>query len=237
MFQVDAAILSIFCFGYLVKSLDQGNINNAFLSGMKEDLGMYGNELVHVTTVYNACYIIGQLPLTLLLTRLPVRWVIPGIELGVGIATLGAYAVKSVPQLYAVRAFAGFFEGGYFPGVMYVLSSWYTPAELGKRSGLFYASGMAGGLFSGFLQTAAWKTLSGVNGLNGWRWLFIIDAIITFGIAAIGFIFLPDLPYLAKPSPILSQADIDVAKVRLERIERAPPAKWTRPKVIKVLLD
>lgn len=55
-----------------------------------------------------------------------------------------------------------------------MLSSWYTPAELGKRSGLFYASGMAvgvfpsfmvkwarsdfaliqGGLFSGFLQTA-----------------------------------------------------------------------------------
>lgn len=120
---------------------------------------------------------------------------------------------------------------------MYVLSSWYTPAELGKRSGLFYASGMAGGLFSGFLQTAAWKNLSGVNGIAGWRWLFIIDAVITFGIAAIGFFILPDLPYLAKPSLILTQADIDLAKLRLERIDRAPPAKWTRAKVIKILLD
>lgn len=103
LFKVDAAILSVFCIGYLVKSLDQGNINNAFLSGMKEDLGMYGNQLVHVVTCYNAGYIIGQLPLTLLLTRLPVRWVIPGIELFVGIFTLAAYAIKTVPQLYAVR--------------------------------------------------------------------------------------------------------------------------------------
>lgn len=35
---------------------------------------------------------------------------------------------------------------------------------------------------------------------------FIIDAVITFGIAAIGFFILPDLPYLAKPSLILTQA-------------------------------
>lgn len=149
---------------------------------------MKGNDLVHVVTVYvsitsskedscrtgadpllvqNVGYILGQLPLTLLLTRLPVHWVIPAIEIGVGIGTLGAYAVKNLVsptiylwcrpnsdksfsmlpqhQLYAVRFIAGFFEGGYFPGVMYVLSTWYTPAELGKRSGLFYASGMAGG--------------------------------------------------------------------------------------------
>jgi ACS family pantothenate transporter-like MFS transporter len=49
-------------------------------------------------------------------------------------------------------------------------------------------------MFSGFLQAAAYTNLHDVHGLAGWRWLFIIDAIITLPIAIAGFFFLPDLP-------------------------------------------
>lgn len=86
-------------------------------------------------------YILGQLPYTLLLTRFPTHWCIPALEILVAAVTIANYSVKNVKSLYALRFLAGFFEGGYFPGVMYILSSWYTPVELGKRSGLFYASG------------------------------------------------------------------------------------------------
>lgn len=46
LFKVDAFILTFASIGYFLKNLDQTNVNNAFLSGMKEDLNMYGNELV-----------------------------------------------------------------------------------------------------------------------------------------------------------------------------------------------
>lgn len=46
LFKVDALILTFSSIGYFLKNLDQTNVNNAFLSGMKEDLGMWGNELV-----------------------------------------------------------------------------------------------------------------------------------------------------------------------------------------------
>lgn len=46
LFKVDAFILTFASLGYFLKNLDQTNVNNAFLSGMKEDLGMYVNELV-----------------------------------------------------------------------------------------------------------------------------------------------------------------------------------------------
>ena len=49
-------------------------------------------------------------------------------------------------------------------------------------------------MFSGFLQAAAYTDLHNVQGLAGWRWLFIIDAIITIPIAIAGFFFLPDMP-------------------------------------------
>lgn len=46
LFKVDAFVLTFASLGYFLKNIDQTNVNNAFLSGMKEDLSMYGNELV-----------------------------------------------------------------------------------------------------------------------------------------------------------------------------------------------
>lgn len=46
LFKVDAFVLTFASIGYFLKNIDQSNINNAFLSGMKEDMQMYGNELV-----------------------------------------------------------------------------------------------------------------------------------------------------------------------------------------------
>ena len=46
LFKVDAFVLTFASIGYFLKNLDQYNVNNAFLSGMQEDLEMFGNELV-----------------------------------------------------------------------------------------------------------------------------------------------------------------------------------------------
>lgn len=66
--------------GYFLKNLDQYNVNNAFLSGMQEDLNMYGNELVTSTSIWTVGYVIGQIPCNLLLTRVSPRWVIPSVR-------------------------------------------------------------------------------------------------------------------------------------------------------------
>jgi len=74
--------------GYFLKNLDQTNVNNAFLSGMKEDLNMYGNELVTSTSIWTVGYVIGQIPSNLLLTRVSPRWVIPSVSTHPSIYTL-----------------------------------------------------------------------------------------------------------------------------------------------------
>lgn len=63
--------------GYFLKNLDLNNVNNAYLSGMEEDLEMYGNQLVTSTSIFTVGYVIGQIPCNLLLTRVSPRWVIP----------------------------------------------------------------------------------------------------------------------------------------------------------------
>lgn len=62
LYKFDAIILTITSLGFFIKILDQYNINSAYVSGMREDLGLYGKELNYMTSMYTAGYIIGEIP-------------------------------------------------------------------------------------------------------------------------------------------------------------------------------
>lgn len=110
LFKVDAFILTFASIGYFLKNIDQTNVSNAFLSGMEEDLSMYGNQLVTSTSIWTAGYVIGQIPSNLVLTRVSPRWVIPTLEVGWAICTFCTASVQSYRSLYVLRFFVGLFE-------------------------------------------------------------------------------------------------------------------------------
>lgn len=66
LFKLDAAVLTFASLGYFIKYLDQININNAFVSGMKEDLGLYKNQLNYMQTCWTVGYVLGEIPCTFL---------------------------------------------------------------------------------------------------------------------------------------------------------------------------
>lgn len=55
--KLDLAILTFCCLTFFAKDLDRNNINNAYVSGMKEDLGLYGNELNWMITWFQVGYV------------------------------------------------------------------------------------------------------------------------------------------------------------------------------------
>lgn len=65
LFKLDAAVLTFASLGYFIKYLDQININNAFVSGMKEDLSLYQNQLNYMQTCWTVGYVIGEIPVSL----------------------------------------------------------------------------------------------------------------------------------------------------------------------------
>ncbi|KAK4149000.1 hypothetical protein C8A00DRAFT_47304 [Chaetomidium leptoderma] len=222
LFKVDALILTFSSLGYFLKNLDQTNVNNAFLSGMKEDLGIVGNELI---------------PLNLLLTRVSPRYVIPSLEVGWGIATICTASVQSYKALYTLRFLVGFFESGFYPGIHYILGSWYTPREIGKRAMIFWLAGIIGQLFSGFLQAAAYTNLHGVYGYTGWRWLFLIDGIITLPLAVAGYFFFPNLPQGGQKTWWITEEEHVLSIKRMEAIRRVGRQSWTKEKIRRTLMS
>jgi len=174
LLKLDLAILIISCAGFFMKFLDQTNLTSAYISGMREDLGMLGNEYTYAGTAYTVGYAIMQVPSTLIVQKIPPAIWLGAMEVGWGIWTFAQAGMSSPAQLYAFRFLVGLFEASFSPVVIYVIGSWYTKTELAKRTTLFQITAPLGAAFSGYLQAAVYEGLGGRNGLAGWRWLYII---------------------------------------------------------------
>ncbi|TFK99065.1 MFS general substrate transporter [Pterulicium gracile] len=198
LLKIDWFILSYCCLMYFSNYLDRSNINNAYVSGMKEELDMQGTEFNKINTIFTCGYIVGMIPNNLAIQVFPPRIWFPLMQIAWGILTFCTSAVHNVESIYGIRFIQGMAESSTFVGTHYILGSWYKSAELGKRSAIFTASGLVGTLFSGVLQAAVYKHLNSVAGRSGWRWLFIIDGIITLPIAFYGFFVFPDVPATTK---------------------------------------
>lgn len=232
LFKLDLSILIYGCTSFFAKFLDQTNITNAYVSGMKEDLSLYGNELNWLNIAYLSGYVLGQVPFLLLISRPKYsKYVLPTLEIIYGTLTFCQSRVINVDQLYAIRFLVGLAEAPSFAGVHAILGRFYSsrsykgnPPELFVRAGTWFLCASLGSMFSGYLQSAAYKTLSGVHGLKGWQWLFIIDGIITIPIAFVGYAFWPGLPESGKPW-FLTEKDYKLIMKRVKRNKIATAGK------------
>ncbi|KAL4765278.1 putative MFS pantothenate transporter [Aspergillus foveolatus] len=218
--KIDWFILSFCCVTYFFNYLDRSNLTNAYVSGMEEELSFRGNQLNQINTVFTVGYIIGQIPSNLALTYLRPRIFFPAMILCWGCLTMVTAAVHNPQGIMAIRFFLGVAEASTFSGTHFILGSWYTERELGKRSGIFTASGLAGQMFGGFIQTGIHSSLDGAAGLSGWRWLFIIDGLITLPVALYGAFLFPDTPATTQ-APYLTPSERALA------VSRLPVAKHT----------
>jgi MFS family permease len=74
---------------------------------------------------------------------------------------------------------------------------WYCRHEIQLRTALFFSAASVAGAFSGLLAFAIGK-MNGVGGLEGWRWIFILEGIATVAVSVLAFFMLHDFPETAK---------------------------------------
>ncbi|KAG7748744.1 hypothetical protein KL912_001806 [Ogataea haglerorum] len=211
--KLDLYLLTWGCIAYLIKSIDQSNYSNAFVGGMKEDLNIVGNEYNWISTFFNIGYAVGLIPSQISMTRLSTPYWLSSCEFIWGILTLLAW-----------------------PGMMTIFYNYYTQKELVTRAALFTGSYYAGSMFTGFMQAAMYKTLNGHGGLAGWKWLFMINGLMTVAIASFGFYIVPDSPQNGG-AKWMTADDLAIANERMFSIGRETKRQLNMKRVLKIPLD
>jgi hypothetical protein len=120
--RLDIFLLTFGCVSQVIKYLDQTNISSAYVSGMKEDLGLYGNELNYFTTWFSVSYCIMLIPSQVIMTWVRPSWWLPGLEIGWGIMTGLIALCTNAKQVYVLRVFLGLFESSAWPGMVTLFS-------------------------------------------------------------------------------------------------------------------
>ncbi|KAG2200202.1 hypothetical protein INT47_009840 [Mucor saturninus] len=205
-------------FGYFANGMDRNNMPNAYTTGLSDDLKLVGDEYNWAITMFFIGYIVLQIPANFIITK-----VRPSIMLPLVVFTWGAIVCfmalfKNVQGLYGLRICLGFAEAAFYPGIVFLLGSWYTKEELGTRTAIFVAGSQISGAFSGLISGAISTGLDGTHGMRGWKWLFIIEGLIAVVIGFVGFFVLPDFPNNTR---LITGSAREVAVIRLERQGRS----------------
>lgn len=213
--RIDIRMLPMLMLLYILNYLDRNNIATARLGGLEKELNLHSVQYQTAVSILFVGYILMQIPSNMIVSRLGK----PGLYLTTCMFIWGTISaltstVHSFGGLVACRFFLGFIEAVYFPGCLFLLSSWYTRKELALRTSILYCGSLISGAFSGLLGAAIMENMDGMRGISGWRWLFIIEGSFTVLVVPFAYIVLPDFP---QTTSWLSQQEKELGIWRLQR--------------------
>ncbi|CAG8919493.1 unnamed protein product [Penicillium salamii] len=215
--KIDLHLISALFLLFIFNILDRSNIANARLGGMQEDLGLSESQYQTAVAIMFVGYLLGQVPSNIILTRLkPSRYIPSAIFIWGGISLCTA-ATKNFTGIMCVRIFLGFAESPFFPGALLLISSWYKPSEIAVRVAIVYCGNTVANGFGGLLAAGIMSGLNGKGGLEGWRWLFIIEGAGTMVAGLLAVALLPDFPRSGKQK-WLTEQEQRLAEWRLARV-------------------
>jgi MFS family permease len=174
------------------------------------------------------------MPTAILIRKMGARIFLPGITLLWGIVMICCGFVHDWKDLNGLRIITGTFEAGLFPGAIFLLSMWYSRYDLYKRYSSFYLFSIVGSSLSGILAFC-FIQMAGLAHYEGWRWIFIMEGILTCLISFIGFVCLVDFPQEAHKNSwhFLSE---DEAAYLIRRINRDRKDAENEPFILKKFL-
>lgn len=164
----------LFC--YVLSYLDRVNVGFAKLQ-MLTDLHFSDAVYGLGAGVFFLGYFFFEVPSNIIMHKVGARRWIARIMITWGVLSGLMMFVQSPTSFYVLRFLLGLAEAGFFPGIIYYLTTWYPSERRGRATSLFLTAialaGVVGGPLSGWIL----RDTNGVMGLAGWQWMFIIEGI------------------------------------------------------------
>lgn len=140
----------------------------------------------------------------------PKIW-LPALCFGFGVLTMCTAFVTQYESLVAIRVLLGAFEAGIQPGILTAYARFYRRHELVTRQGIKASMAALAGSFGGLLA-AGLSHIPPSGPLHSWRWIFLIEGILTLAVAVVAYFALADDPSNA---PFLTTEEQDIGSQRI----------------------
>ncbi|GGL96260.1 MFS transporter [Pseudomonas asuensis] len=184
-------LIPFLCFCYLAAYLDRINIGFAKLQ-MLDQLHLSETAYGLGAGLFFVGYILFEVPSNLVLERVGARIWIARIMITWGLLSGATMLVTEAWQFYVLRFFLGAAEAGFLPGVLFYLTQWFPTYRRSRVIALFMIglplSSVIGAPVSGWIMSHFHQ----VNGLQGWQWLFLLEAVPTVVLGILTFWMLPN---------------------------------------------
>ncbi|MCJ1245141.1 hypothetical protein MMC30_002342 [Trapelia coarctata] len=235
--KIDLRVIPVLSILYLLAFLDRTNIANAAVYGLGTDLGLPpgSNQYNTALTIFFVSYVAFEIPSNVILKKLKPHVWLSICMFAFGLITICQGLVTNYSGLLATRFFLGLAETGMFPGCFYLIGMWYKRSEAQKRYSFFFSSTTLAGAFGGLLAAAIGK-MNGMRGYSAWRWIFILEGVLTCLVAFLFFFIIPDFPEDAK---WLTEEEREYVKARLraDQGRSAADRQITMKDVVNVFKD
>jgi MFS family permease len=181
--------IASFVRSYISSSIDKSNLGNAKTDGLDVDLHFHGNQYNILLSIFYVPFVLSGPPMNMLTKRFGAHRILPGAMLIFGSMAMLSAACKNFGGIVTTRWFlgesefcrnvvlwltikpTGMAESGFFPGVIYYLTTFYKRGELASRLSLYYSASSIAGAFTGLIAFGVFQ----IDGpIKGWQYLFVI---------------------------------------------------------------
>ncbi|RMY73939.1 hypothetical protein D0862_14209 [Hortaea werneckii] len=191
--KIDYRICTWVCLMFFALQLDRGNISQALSDNLLDDLGLTTNDYNTGQTIFYLTFLFAELPSQLISKKIgPDNWIPIQMVSWSLVASMQAF-LTGRSSFWACRALLGLIEGGFIPDNILYLSYWYTGSELPIRLSFFWVSYQTTSIISAFMAFGILH-MRGINGLEGWRWLFALEGMLTGIIGIVSYFYIPPSP-------------------------------------------
>ncbi|EIW74529.1 MFS general substrate transporter [Coniophora puteana RWD-64-598 SS2] len=197
--KIDIRIMLWSCLMVFCLSLDRGNIQQANTDNFLPDLGLTTDDYNLGNSVFKFAFVSAELPSQIVSKRIgPDVWIPIQITLWSIVSASQFWLTGRPTFLLTSRVLIGFLEGGFIPDTVLYLSYFYTKTELPIRIGWFFVSSQYMSALIGAFVATGFLAIQNATGTQGWRWLFLLEGILTAVVGIASFFMLPPGPTQTK---------------------------------------
>lgn len=175
---------------FVALDIDRYNMANATAGTILKDLHLTTDDYNLGSTVNLVCFLAAELPSQIFAKKIgPDRWIPIQLTAWSLVATFQCF-MQNKAGFLVCRGLLGALQGGFIPDVSLWMSYFYTNPEMSTRLGYFYIANPLTQAIASLLSYGIFF-LHGHAGWAGWRWVFMIEGLITFILGILAFFLMP----------------------------------------------